>query len=79
MMFRPQENIIPQQKRRTVKPRESRESEMFIRRRSKLCDSDCDIVDEGRARDKAKRSVPARSRGWGMKRLGTEDILKYLF
>lgn len=39
MMFRPQENIIPQQKRRTIKPRESRESEMFFRRRSTLCDS----------------------------------------
>lgn len=32
----------------------------------------------GRAMDKAKRSVPARSRGWGMKRSGTGGFLKIL-
>lgn len=54
MFFRPQENIIPQQKRWTIKPRESRESEMFILRRSKLCDSDYDIVDEAELWTKQK-------------------------
>lgn len=53
-MFRLQENIIPQQKRWTIKPRESRESEMFIRRCFKLCDSDCDIVDEAELWTKQK-------------------------
>lgn len=53
-MFRTQENIISQQKRWTIKPRESTESEMFIRRRSKLCNSDCDIVHEAETWTKQK-------------------------
>lgn len=45
-MYRQKESIVPQQKRWTVKPRECRESKIFIRKCSKLCDSDYDIVDE---------------------------------